>query len=219
MDATRKVHKIESTASLFSAVSSAQSRKRRVAAYARVLYYSPNPYKRMIFEENLLLLLQTLDIIGITKELLDQLTIFDLLQLKATPEYKNFIIEYREVLNAAYLKQNNIIQSLRKKLLWKTRQERAALAFYRKLGFLQNCSSTIFLGLLVNHFSASTIDMPILVASGTTSVVTYILRRLSFFSRHMQTASFYNFTLMNLLERRVNLYRKCFNYLTDYTSN
>lgn len=36
METTRKVHKIESTASLFSAALSAQSRKRRVAAYARV---------------------------------------------------------------------------------------------------------------------------------------------------------------------------------------
>lgn len=162
-------------------------------SYGSKFYYSRNPYNGMLFEENLLLLMQTLDVLGITKEILNQLTISDILCLKSTPEYNNFIKEYREILNSMYLKQNNIIDVLRKKLAWKLRREQAEISIYKKLGFLQNCSSTIFLGLLVNHFSGSVIDAPILVASGMTSIVTFILRKLSFFNKHMQTAAFYNF--------------------------
>lgn len=162
-------------------------------SYNSKFYYSRNPYKGMVFEENLLLLLQTLDIFGITKEMLKQLSIAEILHLKSFPEYKEFIKAYREVLDAAYLRQNNIIEILRRKISWRVKQEHAILAIYKKLRFLQGCSSTIFLGLLVNYFSGSSINTPTFIASGTTALATSILKKISFINDHMQTAAFYNF--------------------------
>lgn len=67
-------------------------------SYNSKFYYSKNPYKGMIFEENLLLLLETLNIFGITKEMINQLSIEEILHLRSTIEYKEFIYAYREIL-------------------------------------------------------------------------------------------------------------------------
>lgn len=170
-------------------------------SYHSKFYYSRDPYKGMIFEENLLLLLQTLDVFGITREMLEQLSITELLRLKSAPEYREFIKAYRGILNAAYLRQNDIIEILRKKLSWEIRKEQAALSVYKKLRFLQGCSSTIFLGLLVNHFSGSNIGMPVLCAFGGASLAVPILKKISFLNKHMQTAAFYNFKNYIIAER------------------
>ena len=147
----------------------------------------------MIFEENLLLLLDTLDVFGITKEMIKQLSIVEILRLRSTREYKEFINAYREILNAAYLRQDNIIDILKKKLSWEIRREELSFSIYKKLKFIQECSSAVFLALLANHFSGSSINIPTLIISGTTSLATFILKKISYINDYMQTASFYNF--------------------------
>lgn len=79
-------------------------------------YYTYDPYNRMLFEENLFLLIQTLEVFGITKDLISQLSILEILQIKESEEFHRFITTYRRLVNASYCRQNEIVDRLKKTL-------------------------------------------------------------------------------------------------------
>lgn len=170
--------------------------KSNALAYNSKLYCTDDPYNGMVFEENLMLLLQTLSVIGITKNFLSQLSIKDILLIKQSPEYTGFIAAYRELINSAYCRQNDVVNALRKKIEWSIRKESIHLWTYKKLSNVQSKSTGIFMGLLINLLSGSNVLTSALAVSGALSILPAVLKRFGLISQQYQSASFYNFREM-----------------------
>jgi len=150
--------------------------KSNALSYDCKFYYTYDPYNRMLFEENLLLLTQTLEVFGINKNLISQLSISEILQIKESEEFHQFIVTYRRLVDASYRRQCDIVDRLKKTLTGEMRKEKWISGIFKKLQFLQATSTPVFLGLLINYFSGSTIDTPMWIATGTASTVPAVIR-------------------------------------------
>lgn len=134
--------------------------KSNALSYDSKFYYTYDPYNRMLFEENLSLLTQTLEVFGITKKLISQLTILEILQIKESEEFHHFIATYRRLVDASYCRQSDIVERLKKTIVGEMRKEKWISIIYKKLNFLQATSMSVFLGLLVNYFSGNMTNPP-----------------------------------------------------------
>ena len=150
--------------------------KSNALSYNSKFYYTYDPYNRMLFEENLFLLTQTLEVFGISQKLISQLTVIEILQIKKSEEFQQFIATYRRLVYASYRRQSDIVDRLKKTLAGEMRKEKWISGIYKKLRFLQTTSMSIFLGLLINHFSGNTIKNPVWIATGTASTIPAVIR-------------------------------------------
>lgn len=182
--------------------------KSNATSYGSKFYYTYDPYNRMLFEENLFLLAQTLEVFGITKKLISELTISEILQIRSSPEFHLFISTYRKLVNASYCKQSDIVDRLKKKFVWEMRKEKMAFAIYKKLCFLQSTSVPIFLGLIVNHFSNSEISDPVLIATGVMSTVPSIIKRFNSLNQCIKGKPFSDFKEYIIAEQYKKYYQK-----------
>ena len=190
--------------------------KSNATSYGSKFYYTYDPYNRMLFEENLLLLAQTLEVFGITKKLISELTISEVLLIRNSPEFRLFISPYRKLVNASYCEQSDIVHKLKKKFVNEMRKEKIAVATYNNLHFLQFTSTTIFLGLIVNHFSGSITNTPVLIATGAASTISSVLKHLDSLNRCMKMAPFSDFKEYIIAEEYKNYYQKHLGEYDDY---
>lgn len=180
--------------------------KSNADSYKSSIYYSRNPSNSLVFEENLVLLAKTLGVVGLTEELINNLTINQILQIRMSPEYSYFIEAYRELIQQVYTKQENVIEIIQKKIEYRMSREKFFNVVLTPLKTIKTVSSTIFWGLLVNQFSNSAISTPVLLSSGTTSLVSSILMKLDVVNKMMQTkdfSDFKNYILTQKYERQI----------------
>lgn len=153
--------------------------KSNALSYDSKFYYTYDPYNSMLFEENLFLLSQTLEVFGISKNLISQLTFLEILKIKESEEFHRFIATYRKLVDASYRRQSDIVDRLKKTLTREMRNEKWISGIYKKLRFLQNTSVSVFLGLLINSLSGSIINPSVWIGAGTVSAVPAVIRRLA----------------------------------------
>ena len=167
--------------------------KSNADAYESRIYYSHNPFNGMIFEDNLRLLAQTLSIVGITEDVISQLSTVEVLRIRISPEYQRFIIAYRDLLSKVYAEQESIVTSIQNNIAREMKKESRHLKLYRALNFIQNGSVNLFMSLIGNHFSGSDVSTPLLIGSGSASVVSSIIKRIDSVNKAMESCEFTNF--------------------------
>ncbi len=157
------------------------------------LFLSKGQYWGVIKEENLFMFINTLMCLGITKQFLGNLSIKDVLILKQSSEYQNFINKYRELVYDIGHEERNIEIILQKKVLKEKNREGNWLRLNRILQYVNAASASIFVGLIVNYFSNSEImTVPALTAAGTMGICQFI-KKIDFLNRKMEEKSFLEF--------------------------
>lgn len=180
--------------------------KSNALSYNSKFYYTYDPYNKMLFEENLFLLTQTLEVFGITKDLISQLSIFEILQIKESEEFHRFITTYRKLVNASYRRQNEIVDRLKKTLTREMRKEKWISGIYKKLGFLQNTSMSVFLGLLINFLSGNIIKNSVWIATGTASAVPAVIRHFASLNHDVGATPLSDFKEYIIAEKYLDYY-------------
>lgn len=167
--------------------------KSNADAYGSKMYYSHNPFNGMIFEENLRLLAQTLSLVGITEEVLSQLSTNDVLRVRISPEYQRFIVAYRDLLSKVYAEQDAIVTTIQCSIAKELKKESRLIILYKALNFIQCGSVSLFMSLVGNHFSGSDISTPLLIGSGSAAAVSAIIKRIDSVNKAMESCEFTNF--------------------------
>jgi len=167
--------------------------KSNADAYDSRIYYSHNPFNGMIFEDNLRLLAQTLSIVGITEDVISQLSTAEVLRIRISPEYQRFIIAYRDLISKIYVEQDVIVTSIRNSIAREMKKESRLLRLYRVLNFIQSGSVYLFMSLLGNHFSGSDVSTPLLFGSGSAAAVSAMIKRIDSVNKAMESCEFTNF--------------------------
>lgn len=167
--------------------------KSNADAYGSKMYYSYNPFNGMIFEENLRLLAQTLSLVGITEEVLSQLSTNDVLRVRISPEYQRFIVAYRDLLSKVYAEQDAIVTTIQCSIAKELKKESRLIMLYKALNFIQCGSVSLFMSLVGNHFSGSDISTPLLIGSGSAAAVSAIIKRIDSVNKAMESCEFTNF--------------------------
>lgn len=162
-------------------------------AYQSGFYYTRDPYNGMVFAENIGLLADTLSAFGLTREVIAALSVRDILKIKNSVEYQNFIIAYNGMVEKAYTQQENIVEVLQKKIVHEIRSEKARQKVYKSLLWIQGHSEVVFLALIANHFSGSKINEPVFTAATAGAFVPLILKRFDTLNRYMTQQSFLDF--------------------------
>lgn len=182
--------------------------KSNALSYNSKFYYTYDPYNRMIFEENLFLLAQTLEVFGISQKLISQLTVMEILQIKESEEFQQFIATYRRLVSASYHRQSDIVDRLKKTLTREMRKEKWISNIYKKLRFIQITSMPIFVGLLINYFSGSTINNPVWIATGTASAIPAVIRHFASLNHDVETTPLSDFKEYIIAEKYLNFYNQ-----------
>lgn len=164
-------------------------------------YLTNNPYGGLVLQENLDLLIETLKIFGITKRMIEGLTLEELKIIKNSSEYILFINNYRELINNINVKQNDVVNDITKRTQFKIFSERIKTSMRKSLNTVNVVSSTIFLGLIVNYFSGSTINTDAFTAAGGLSLISNILKHIDKINMRMQNTSFIDFKKYIIAER------------------
>ena len=180
--------------------------KSNALTYGSKFYYTYDPYNKMIFEENLFLLTNTLEVFGITKDLISQLTILEILKIKESEEFHRFITTYRRLVDASYCKQNDIVDRLKKTLTREMRNEKWISGIYKKLHFVQETSMTVFIGLLTNFLSGNMIDPSVWVVTGTASAVPVIIRHFASLNHDIEATPLSDFKEYIIAEKYRDFY-------------
>lgn len=167
--------------------------KSNADAYGSKMYYSHNPFNGMIFEENLRLLAQTLSLVGITEEVLSQLSTNDVLRVRISPEYQRFIVAYRDLLSKVYAEQDAIVTTIQCSIAKELKKESRLIMLYKALNFIQCGSVSLFMSLVGNHFSGSDVSTPLLIGSGSAAAVSAIIKRIDSVNKAMESCDFTNF--------------------------
>lgn len=162
-------------------------------AYNGGFYYSNDPYNGMLFHENIGLLAKTLSDFGLSREMINTLTIRDILLIKSSPEYRNFIAVYRELVQTVLPFQEDIVNSLHSEIEHEFTVENRKKKLYTALSWIQHCSGGIFAGLIINYFSGSTINKPAFFGSLGGSAVPVILKGFGIVNQQMIQRPFVDF--------------------------
>lgn len=167
--------------------------KSNADAYESGIYYSHNPFNGMIFEDNLRLLAQTLSIVGITEDVISQLSTVDVLRIRVSPEYKRFILAYRDLITKVYAEQDGLVSSIQLNITREMKKESRLLKLYRALNVIQSGSVNLLMSLVGNYFSGSDISTPLLIGSGSAAIVSYFIKRIDSVNKAMESCEFSNF--------------------------
>ncbi len=166
--------------------------KSNADAYGGAFYYSKQPDNNMIYEGNLILLSHTLTVFGLTKELINSMTIEQILKIRSTPEYINFIKSYRDLLKNVYMKQEDIVSIIKKKINTQMSKEVFWNKIFKPLETIQKLSANAFISLLVNFCSGSPVTKPV-IATGTATVVSSVLMKIDTINKYMNSNAFVDF--------------------------
>ncbi len=143
--------------------------KSNADAYSSRFFLSDDSFNGMVFEDNILLLQRTLEVVGITNDLIDLLSMNDILQIKNSDEYRFFIYNYYELINKVYTAQSDVVDKVIDRMNSALRGEQLKSGAYKALNMIRNISSNVFLGLVANMFSGSPVGAPALIGFGATA--------------------------------------------------
>ena len=130
---------------------------------------------------------------GINNQMIRFLSIEELLRIKYSPEYLNFIISYNDLVENIYYEQINLVEKTNKRINAMLLQENIKRRIWSKLSAIYGISGTIFIGLIVNYFSGSDINNMALGVSGGTAISSYILKKIETVNKSISNTSFYDF--------------------------
>ena len=147
----------------------------------------------LVYNANLKMYTELLRNFGIDERMLKSLSIEELIRIKCSPEYSNFITCYNQLVDSVYIEQWNIIEKLNKQINSKMYRENVKRAIWSKLPAIYGVSSTIFVGLVVNYFSGSTLNKAAWEITGGVAALSGILNKLEMLNKSISQTSFIDF--------------------------
>ena len=156
-------------------------------------YISKSVNNMLIYKANLSMYLELLRNFGITELMIRSLSMEELLRIKNSAEYLNFIVNYNELVNDLYYEQLNLVEKTHNRINRILAKEDIKRKIWSKLPGVFGLSSTIFIGLVVNYFSGSDINNTVLEVAGGLAGYTYIIKKLEKINKSISSASFIDF--------------------------
>ena len=156
-------------------------------------YISKSAENKLVYKANVEIYIELLKNFGINKSMIQSLSVEELLRIKYSPEYLNFIISYNNLVENIYYEQSNIVKKTNKHINAMLLQENIKRRIWSKLSAIYGISGTIFIGLIVNYFSGSDINNIALGVSGGVAISSYILKKLEIINNSISSTSFYDF--------------------------
>lgn len=147
-------------------------------AYCSKLYAINNPYKRSIQEDNIPVMIDALSVIGLSRELIENLSFHEIILIKCNLEYQNFIKAFRNIVAEISKKQQDINESLKSAISLRLFKEKM-ISLIPSVDRINNISYTVFLSLVANALSGSSISPPVFIYSGCVSALTFLLSKVS----------------------------------------
>lgn len=147
-------------------------------AYGSKIYAVNNPYKNTIKEDNIPMMIKALSTIGISPELIRSLSFSDIIVIKCSPEYQNFIKVFRKIIAETSKKQQDINESLKSVISRRFFKERL-ISHIPPMDYINNLSSSVFFGLIANALSGTNIDPSFFITFGGISALAFLLNRIS----------------------------------------
>lgn len=147
----------------------------------------------LVYKGNLGIYMELLKNFGIDERMIKSLSMEELLRIKYSPEYMNFIISYNELVDNIYYEQNNIVEKTSRHINTMLLREDIKRKVWRKLSAIYGISGTIFVGLIVNHFSENNVNNIALGISGGMAISSYILKKLEIITKSISSSSYYDF--------------------------
>ena len=157
------------------------------------LFLAKGKYNGTIREENLFIFINALMGLGITKQFITSLTINDILTLKRSSEYQQFIHTYRELVRNVGIEEKNIESIIQRKISKQIFKEKGSIKLYNALQFLNSASATIFLETIINYLFNGQTTPTITTVTGGTMAITYFLKKVDIFNQKMEKSSFLAF--------------------------
>lgn len=157
-------------------------------------YLSRSADDGLVYNSNLNIYIQLLRNFGIDANMLKSLSIEEVIRIKNSPEYLNFIVGYHQLVDSVYTEQWNIIERLDKQINYRIQTEKVKRAMRSTMLAIYGASGTIFLSLLANYFSGSTIDKSLWGIVGSTAVLSsVILKKVERANKLISQTSFLDF--------------------------
>ena len=156
-------------------------------------FYLPKSNNNLVSRANLDIYVKLLENFGITKNMIRLLSLEDLLRIKCSAEYLNFIKNYNRLVENVYYEQKDIIEKTGRRINKMICQENIKRITWNKLLGVCGISATIFIGLLVNYFSGSDVNNAVAAVSGGVAASTAILKTVASINESMLNTSFYDF--------------------------
>ncbi len=156
-------------------------------------YLSKSAENKLVHKANVEMYIELLKNFGINERMIRSLAVEELLRIKYSPEYLNFISSYNDLVENIYYEQINIVEKTNKRINAMLLKENIKRRVWNKLSAVYGVSSTIFIGLIVNYFSGSDINNIALGVSGGAAICSYILKKLEIVNNSISNTSFYDF--------------------------
>lgn len=174
-------------------------------------FISKSADNRLVYRANVAIYIELLKNFGINKMMIQSLSVEELIRIKYSPEYLNFISSYNELVENIYYEQNNLVEKTNKRINAMLLHENVKRKIYSKLPAIYGVSGTIFVGLIVNYFSGSVINDIAFGVSGGVALSSYILKKLELVNKSVSNTSFYDFKEYILKEEYKKKMQICIN--------
>lgn len=156
-------------------------------------FYLSKSNNNLVYRANLDVYIKLLENFGISKNMIRLLSLENLLRIKYSAEYLNFIKNYNRLVENVYHEQKDIIEKTGRRINKMICQENIKRITWNKLSGVCGISATIFIGLLVNYFSGSDVNNVVAAVSGGVAASTAILKTIASINESMLDTSFYDF--------------------------
>ena len=156
-------------------------------------FYLSKSNNNLVYRANLDVYIKLLENFGISKNMIRLLSLENLLRIKYSAEYLNFIKNYNRLVENVYHEQKDIIEKTGRRINKMICQENIKRITWNKLLGVCGISATIFIGLLVNYFSGSDVNNAVAAVSGGVAASTAILKTVASINESMLYTSFYDF--------------------------
>lgn len=156
-------------------------------------YISKSYNNKLVHIANLDIYLQLLKNFGIDEKMIQLISLEDLLRIKFSPEYINFITNYNSLVRSISFEQMSLVQQTNMKIHKMICKEDRKRRIWNKISAVYGISGSIFLGLLINYFSGSEISKNAAVVSMGTTAASGILKRIMAIDKSISSPSFYDF--------------------------
>jgi len=165
----------------------------------------------LVYRANVDIYIELLKNFGINKMMIQSLSVEELIRIKYSPEYLNFISSYNELVENIYYEQNNLVEKTNKRINTMLLHENVKRKICSKLPAIYGVSGTIFVGLIVNYFSGSIINDIAFGISGGVALSSYILKKLELINKSVSNTSFFDFKEYILKEEYKKKMQTCIN--------
>ena len=111
-------------------------------------YLSKSAENKLVHKANVEMYIELLKNFGINERMIRSLAVEELLRIKYSPEYLNFISSYNDLVENIYYEQINIVEKTNKRINAMLLKENIKHRVWNKLSAVYGVSSTIFIGLI-----------------------------------------------------------------------